>query len=118
MSYKLAIVTLGLVRTPPGKNVISGRLAEMNNLDLTLSYVGGASDHPLRNRGRLITYLPMMPGSALYNFIVLLFKIFQAKKILKIGLLGAEISLTQKSNDKSLRKIGLILYLHLFWNFL
>ena len=50
----------------------------------------------------------MMPGSALYNFIVLLFKIFQAKKkILKIGLLGAEISLTQKSNDKSLRKIGL-----------
>ena len=49
-------------------------------LILTLSYAGGASDHPLRNRGRLITYLPMMPGSALYNFIVLLFQIFQAKK--------------------------------------
>ena len=31
---------------------------------LTLSYAGGASDHPLRNRGRLITHLPMMPGSA------------------------------------------------------
>ena len=26
---------------------------------------------------------------------------------MKIGLLGAEISLTQKSNDKSLRQIGL-----------
>ena len=49
-------------------------------LCLTLSYAGGASDHPLRNRGRLITHLPMMPGSALYNFIVLLFQIFQAKK--------------------------------------
>ena len=70
---------------------------------------GGASDHPLRNRGRLITHLPMMPGSALYNFIVLLFQIFQAKIILKIGLLAAEISLTQKSNNKSLRKIGLIM---------
>ena len=35
--------------------------------------------HSLRNRGRLITHLPMIPGSALYNFIVLLFQIFQAK---------------------------------------
>ena len=49
-----------------------------------------------------------MPGSALNDFIVLLVKIFQAKKkILTIGPLEAEISFMQKSNDKSLSKIGL-----------
>ena len=47
---------------------------------LTLFGMRGGSDHPQCNRGRLITHLLMMPGSALNNFIVLLVKIFQAKK--------------------------------------
>ena len=69
----------------------------------------GGSDHPQCNRGRLITHLLMMPGSALNNFIVLLVKIFQAKKkILKIGPLGAEITFMQKIVRKPWYQIGLI----------
>ena len=49
-------------------------------LGLTLFCARGGPDHPQCNRGRPITHLPMMPGSALNNFIVLLVKIFQAKK--------------------------------------
>ena len=71
--------------------------------------MGGGDDHHPRPSRWLITQLLVMLGSALNNFIVLLVKIFQAKKkILKFGPLAAEISLMQKSNDKSLRKIGLI----------
>ena len=55
----------------------------------------------------------MMPGSAVINFIVLLVKIFQAKKIfLKIGPLAAEITLMQKIVQKGWHKIGLKETLH------
>ena len=49
----------------------------------------------------------LMLGSAVNNFIVLLVKIFQAKKILKIRPLAAEITLMQKSNKKLPCGIGL-----------
>ena len=42
----------------------------------------------------------LMLKSALKHFIVLLVKIFQAKKILKIGPLGAEITFMQKIVQK------------------
>ena len=77
-------------------------------LCLTLFGMRGGPDHPQCNRGRLITHLLMMPGSALNNFIVLLVKIFQAKKkILKIGPLATEITFMQKIVRKPWYQIGL-----------
>ena len=53
-----------------------------------------------------------MPGSAVNNFIVLLVKIFQAKKkILRIGPLAAEKTLMQKSNEKLASHESLVTWL-------
>ena len=63
--------------------VMTPKISKVNQTSifiLTLICARGGPDHPQCNRGRPITHLPMMPGSALNNFIVLLVKIFQAKK--------------------------------------